>query len=162
MTGYVYALWEGNENNVTYIGSSIDPKSRAKQHEALNTARVKAEEEITHLSPHFKRYKYFIIEQVEFEERGTLLDAEVYWIHQFIEWGFKLQNGELYKHYRYGTITVGIGYMPVDVYKIIQLHRPHKRKQDFLNAMYSFIRDQHKELQEQKIISSGAPCTPEG
>lgn len=67
MTGYIYT--KKCEKGI-YVGSTFDLKSRSMNH--------KSELEV--------------IEEVEVEDRCELVCIENYWIDQFRQWGFDLEN----------------------------------------------------------------------
>ena len=99
MTGYIYALWNKNEDDVFYIGSSLNPKKRTKEHIA--------EGKFCHLNDEYlPKYNtglnYYILDEIEFENRTDLFIWETYWIDQFRQWGFKLKNKELYLNFHFG------------------------------------------------------------
>ncbi len=70
-----------NEANVFYIGSSLNPNERLKSHKT-NFGYLT----IMH-----------IVEEIEFENRDTLLYLERFWSDQFRQWGFDLKNKDCYK-----------------------------------------------------------------
>lgn len=92
MIGYVYVLWEKDENNIFYVGATIDPRTRLVAH--INShGEYYLDEDGYYAWRTIKRpMGMFIIEEVEFETRRTLLKCEDFWIHQFKAWGFPLEN----------------------------------------------------------------------
>lgn len=88
MTGYVYSLIE--KNDIFYIGCTINPTERLKQHN-LNFKYCEIDG-IYSLKKKFKGVSMEIIEEIEFTEYVELFKLENYWIHQFIAWGFELIN----------------------------------------------------------------------
>lgn len=101
MRGYIYALYENNENKIFYIGSTINLKSRLRQH---NSSHMDCDPD----SPNYKciirkrtTFKYIIIDEIDFYFRKDLAKLEIYWIWQFRAWGFILQNGTTYRTNQY-------------------------------------------------------------
>lgn len=106
MKGYIYALASKHEDNIFYIGSSISPQTRVVQHMADNRPYI-----IDPISGEIERppidkndFILSIIDKMEFIKRKELLDLEMYWIHQFYAWGFKLKNNiKNSQKYRFGV-----------------------------------------------------------
>lgn len=67
MKGYIYMKNVGDE---IYIGSTFDMRVRGIGHKSI----------------------LYLIEEAEVEDRSELVNIENYWIEQFRQWGFNLQN----------------------------------------------------------------------
>lgn len=79
-TYYIYTLWLRDENDVFYVGISISPESRFKQH-SINAKTFNA------------KIGYSIIDVIQCDPLSRLhLKMEQYWISQLTAWGFKLTN----------------------------------------------------------------------
>lgn len=105
MKGYVYAIGSKHEDNIYYIGSSLNPKIRLTQHKA--ESKVFEWDEVIQLykKPSVDKSEFIlsIIDEIYFSSRKELLDLEVYWIHQFYAWGFNIINYiQNTKNYRFG------------------------------------------------------------
>lgn len=76
MKGYIYTLSYETENNLFYVGSSTNPKSRLQSHRTkfgYNTTMS-------------------IVDDVEFINKDDLLRLEIFWNDLFKQWGFNLKN----------------------------------------------------------------------
>lgn len=123
MTGYIYVMWDKDENDIFYVGSTINPRQRMKQHNFRVT--------VPRSSMPIKAatfYGHSIIEEVDFEYREELLKIEIYWIHQFSAWGYNIKNKLKYKHFDFSS-------------KIVYL--------DIEWDLYNFILEEAENLSEQ-------------
>jgi len=110
MKGYIYSISELPDNNIIYIGSSIYPDERLQSHKV--GARIGDTPFYKYLSNGNINFCMDIIEEIEIDKKNELLKHEIYWIHQFIEWGFNLKNSVLYRTYNkseYSPTPVRIG-----------------------------------------------------
>lgn len=97
MTGYIYALHRGDdENDIFYIGSSNNPRKRFSRH-LFNTKKWDNENK-KWISSDISNINYTIIDEIEYNQKDELFSLESYWIHQFKSWGFNLKNKEYYKN----------------------------------------------------------------
>lgn len=84
MKGYIYCLSTDDINDAFYIGATVNPANRVKAHRGnypfyLNGFKV----------------QLHIIDEVEVKNRKELSKVEMYWMQQFISWGFELENTSL-------------------------------------------------------------------
>jgi hypothetical protein len=85
MKGYIYSLHTKTEDEVFYVGATVNPNGRVTSHRCRY--------------PYYKfdcRIGISIIEEIEIERWDDLKMHEQYWIQQFVAWGFELQNYNLY------------------------------------------------------------------
>lgn len=81
MIGYIYNLYGKTKADIFYVGSTVNPKSRLRQHRTNFPFYI------------FDcRINLSIIEEVEFTIHKDLVKQEMYWIQQFTAWGFELRN----------------------------------------------------------------------
>lgn len=94
MKGYIYSLASKHEDNIYYIGSTIHPQLRATQHMGESGVFEWDNSIGIYRKPPVDKTGFIlsIIDTIEFTSRKELLDLEIYWIHQFYQWGFKLKN----------------------------------------------------------------------
>lgn len=95
MKGYVYSISEKITNNILYIGSSICPENRLQSHKV--EAKRGSSPFYEYLLTNKIEFYMEIIEEIEIQNKSELLSYEIYWIHQFKEWGFQLKNSIFYK-----------------------------------------------------------------
>lgn len=98
MKGYIYCLWDKNENDIFYIGATVNPKNRLIGHRSSNIEYYINENNNYSSRKKDRNVNMSIIDEIEFKERKELGAVEDYWIHQFMAWGFTLQN-VIYKGY---------------------------------------------------------------
>ena len=72
---FIYCLF--NQNNAPiYVGKSVNPQHRFKEHKCFFSCKKEVE-------------SFEILEETTIE---NALFLEMYWTHQFLQWGFDLQN----------------------------------------------------------------------
>jgi len=99
-------LYKNNdENDIFYIGSTVNPKTRILGHTVDIPYNV-----------YNCRIEMSILEEVEIDTRRELFKLEWYWIQQFVAWGFKLTNYNL--HY---SVNVRLLKMNTELDKEIDL-----------------------------------------
>ena len=77
---FIYCLFDKNETPV-YVGKSVNPEHRFKEHKSYLLKQCKL------LSP----FTIEILEETTIKNSSFL---EIYWIHQFLQWGFNLENNQ--------------------------------------------------------------------
>lgn len=131
MTGYIYSLDDKDENDIFYIGSSVNTKYRFSIHRNTFGYNIITD----------------IVEQVDFEYRWQLFDIETYWIDQFRQWGFDLKNRLTYKPFRKATNEI------IEYIQKIQLKKfPNNilTNKTFDMTLWEIVKE-HKELIDNKI-----------
>lgn len=89
-TGYVYSLSCLKTKKIFYIGSCRWMLGRLQQHlQAVKLGKYKVHRYIAEnsITPVIEEIEY-----IEFEEKNDLKKVEMFWIEQFRQWGFSLQN----------------------------------------------------------------------
>lgn len=136
MKGYVYALASKQEDKIYYIGSSINPQLRLTQH--MCYYRIMDEKTLDYIPSDKKDFILSIIEELDFTERKELLDAEIFWIHQFYQWGFTLKNNiKATRNYRFGA------QFQMTIEKASEIRRSDKKGKELANiygVSYTTIR----------------------
>lgn len=100
MIGYIYALWDKDENDIFYIGASVNIKARLLQHRL-------------YFANH-KNCQLSVIADVFFDIKRELFSEEAYWINTFRSWGFDLENKDFYKNFNFNQTTMTIDFRQYD------------------------------------------------
>lgn len=107
--GYIYVLWDKNENDIFYVGSTVNPTSRLAAHKTDNRTY---DDRLNRVNIKERSFNMSIIDEMEFQEKSELCHLEAYWYHQLIQWGFSLTNG-------HHTKKIKLNPFPKDVYDLI-------------------------------------------
>jgi hypothetical protein len=100
-THYIYTLSNPNNGEVFYVGCTVNPVIRKEDHLYLPRLSHWFDLDRERLllcgkDTYIHKYKilpdFDILEEVVCNNRKTAEDIEVYWIHQFIAWGFPVMN----------------------------------------------------------------------
>jgi predicted GIY-YIG superfamily endonuclease len=93
----VYSLKCPFDNEIKYIGISINPELRLISH--INEPQGTNEKALWTLKCFLydKHPIVEIIEEIETDNKSEAYELERYWIEQFKQWGFNLLNGVYYK-----------------------------------------------------------------
>lgn len=97
MIGYVYCLYDKDENDIFYVGSSINPRIRLRTHNERRTDYDCMTPEIRFVIKERTTYGAHIMDEIEFTDTDELVRLEIYWIHQLRQWGFNLKNRNYYR-----------------------------------------------------------------
>lgn len=149
MKGYIYSIWDNNEEDIFYIGASTCPKTRLKQH--INENRKKNKEDK-------KKFNLSILEEVDFLKRSELEDREIFWLLHYSKKDKPLTNKIFYKKRLAGGV-LKYKYKPPRIppeleMHILQIQSDMKIKK--LSGMISMkaaiiqIIKEHKEIYEQR------------
>lgn len=85
MIGYIYTLhWDNNENDIFYVGATINPKGRENGHRTTYPFYGTG-----------SRPTLLVVEEITFQVKTELFEIERYWIQQFRAWGYNLINLQL-------------------------------------------------------------------
>lgn len=76
MIAYIYTLRKYNSNDIFYVGATKSLKQRLTEHQTSYKQKLIIE----------------ILEEVKFTKKKDLVICENFWIEQFRQWGFKLEN----------------------------------------------------------------------
>lgn len=95
MIGYIYAIWNTNEEDIFYVGSSVCPQKRIKAHIFDN--KYFDDNTNKHIPIDDTKFNLLIIDEISFIKRGELLDLEAYWIRKLKQLGYNLKNIMVYE-----------------------------------------------------------------
>lgn len=100
MIGYIYALYDKDENDIFYIGSSLNPAMRSVYHRTHDVEYIwdEKEDDYVRCRKSDNNFNFLIIDEINFSDRNQLFSMEIYWIHQFATWGFNLRNRMFYRN----------------------------------------------------------------
>lgn len=113
--GYVYYLWDKDEKDIFYVGSTINPEKRLKAHNEVRSIYDFNKEEYIQIKPR-TAYGMSILEEIDFSQREELLKLEVYWIQQISCWGFTLKNDFYYRGKKAHPIKLDIAKLPTNLF----------------------------------------------
>lgn len=156
MVGYIYNLWDKDESDIFYVGSTINPKQRLMAHNSAINYSEHETDIITNRKPSTK-YGMDILEEIEFEESRELLVKEAYWINQMIAWGFNLKNTRLYKTLDFNYNTYSITQVPKEVYYYVlsvqnKLWQETKIKYSVGDTVIWILQDYERIMSEMEVV----------
>lgn len=152
MIGYIYALYDKDENDVIYIGQSVNPANRLKIHNSAIYYYRNDGTDDKYLVKERTYWGQFILAEVEFEEKKELYREEAFWINMFRSWGFPLKNSQLYKTFDFNLAFIKLKLCD-DLYKfVLKIHNElsdnGKRKHSLSNTIFHIIREYKKLIEK--------------
>ncbi len=86
---YIYTLTDPRDNIIKYIGKTKDIKKRLKRHINESNSNSKKDNWINKLKSENLEP---IIELLDIGDESNINNLEIFWISQFLTWGFDLKN----------------------------------------------------------------------
>lgn len=137
MQGYIYTLASDLYGGIFYVGSTINPSSRKSLHLANHKTSC---------------IVFEIVESFSLSTKKELRSIEHYWIEQFRQWGFQIQNrlnNISFKRKDSATVAIHLKEVPQDVLRIIRIAKlrfeileDKNLKQEFV--IYEMLREWYR------------------
>jgi predicted GIY-YIG superfamily endonuclease len=91
-TFYIYMLVNPTNQEVFYVGSTLNPRARQDNHSSVSSRNNKRDQYVKNMTC---KPELVIIEEVEAFTHSNVRDIEGFWIWQFKTWGFPMCNSYL-------------------------------------------------------------------